>query len=83
MKDYYAEVEEEPHGWLLQSFDARDWAAAFMKLFGDRKQDIDESLMQGWFANAIMRGYDEANHRRDRLPLKERAASAPQGEEDG
>lgn len=40
--------------WPLPSFDARDWAAHFVKLHGG-----DEALMIGWFANALMRGYDE------------------------
>lgn len=47
-----------PH-WPLPSFDAKDWAAEFMRLFGDKRDQIDESLMIGWFANALMRGYDE------------------------
>lgn len=40
--------------WPLPSFDARDWAQAFVKLHGG-----DEELMIGWFANALMRGFDE------------------------
>ena len=54
---------------FTQSFDARDWAKAFIDIFGNRKQDIDEEAMMGWFANAIMRGYDE--HAR-RYPLGEK-----------
>lgn len=50
--------ERAPH-WPLPSFDAVDWAKEFMRLFGERRQDIDEELMIGWFANALMRGYDE------------------------
>jgi hypothetical protein len=46
--------------WPLPSFDAQDWAKEFMRIFGtDRRGDIDEELMVGWFANALMRGYDE------------------------
>lgn len=41
------------------SFDAQDWARAFMGLFGHRKDEIDEGLMLAWFANALMRGFDE------------------------
>lgn len=47
----------------LPSFDARDWAAAFMEKFSHRKNEIDESVMLGWFANALMRGYDERQKR--------------------
>jgi hypothetical protein len=41
--------------WPAPSFDARDWAKAFCKVC----PDVDEGLMLGWFANALMRGYDE------------------------
>lgn len=45
--------------WPLPSFDAQDWAEAFMKSWGHRLDKIDTVLMIGWFANALMRGYDE------------------------
>jgi hypothetical protein len=45
---------EDRADWPLPSFDARDWAKAFVKMHGG-----DEGLMQVWFANALMRGYDE------------------------
>lgn len=41
-------------------FDGRDWATQFMEKFGQRKEDIDESLMIAWFSNALMHGYDVA-----------------------
>lgn len=45
---------------ILQSFDARDWAKAFV---AHVKQipglATDEATMTSWFANALMRGYDE------------------------
>lgn len=47
-------LHERPD-WPLPSFDARDWAAAFCK----RNPSMDEGLMISWFANALMRGYDE------------------------
>lgn len=46
---------EERSDWPLPSFDARDWAKAFCKL----NPGVDESIMIIWFANALMRGYDE------------------------
>ena len=49
---------------ILRSFDARDWARHFVahvKAIPGLAED--EETMTGWFANAIMRGYDEA--RRD------------------
>ena len=32
-----------------------------MQIFGNKKAEIDESLMIGWFANAIMVQYDKLN----------------------
>lgn len=47
------------------SFDAVDWAKLFMQLKSDqgdevaRDQWVDEENMRAWFANALMRGFDE------------------------
>jgi len=49
---------EDRPDWPLPSFDARDWAAAFCKI----NPQMDEGTMIAWFANALMRGYDQANH---------------------
>ena len=43
---------------LLKSFDAQVWAREFMCIKASGVE-IDEGLMIGWFANALMRGYDE------------------------
>ena len=51
---------KERPDWPLPSFDARDWAAAFCK----EHPDIDEGTMIAWFANALMRGFDEAASRK-------------------
>ncbi len=46
--------------------DAGDWAEAFCKIangFGFKDKDgntIDEGWMTSWFADALVRGYDEA-----------------------
>lgn len=46
--------------WPLPSFDARDWAAAFCeKARTNPNFATDEGNMIGWFANALMRGFDE------------------------
>jgi hypothetical protein len=58
---------EDRPDWPLPSFDARDWAKAFCRIFMVQKiagydtarVDDDEALMITWFANALMRGYDE------------------------
>ena len=44
--------------WPLPSFDARDWAKAFCARMAGGLV-IDEELMTTWFANALMRGFDE------------------------
>jgi hypothetical protein len=50
--------------WPLPSFDARDWAQAFCKTASNLGHEgIDEAWMVGWFANALMRGFDEAQMR--------------------
>jgi len=53
----FTKPEDRPD-WPLPSFDARDWAKAFVKLHGG-----DEELMTSWFANALMRGYDEQSRK--------------------
>lgn len=52
--------KEQRSDWPLPSFDADDWAKAFMARFnGDAASRIDLGLMRAWFASALMRGYDE------------------------
>jgi hypothetical protein len=48
---------KERPDWPLPSFDAKDWAEHFCKLNPEMKDK--EDLMMVWFANALMRGYDE------------------------
>lgn len=43
--------------WPLPSFDARDWARAFCTHNPDC--NVPEDVMVTWFANALMRGYDQ------------------------
>ena len=56
---------EDRPDWPLPSFDARDWAAAFCKIANEhgfknaKGEVIDKDWMIGWFANALMRGFDE------------------------
>lgn len=57
-------LKERPD-WPLPSFDARDWAEAFCKIatklgYKDAEgKPVDEGWMTTWFANALMRGYDQ------------------------
>lgn len=57
--------DNERPDWPLPSFDAKDWAEAFCKIANAREfknidgQPVDEGWMQTWFANALMRGYDQ------------------------
>ena len=52
-----------PYGFdhsFSQSFDAAVWAKAFVAhVKANPEIATDEGTMLGWFANAIMRGYDE------------------------
>lgn len=43
---------------LIDNFDASVWAHEFMKIFPFANSIVDESTMLGWFANAMMTGYD-------------------------
>jgi len=68
-KDYKSMTEELPgmlelaraidKGEWPHTMDARIWAQEFMKV-RESGTEIDEGLMIGWFANAIMAGYDRA-----------------------
>lgn len=58
--------KEERADWPLPSFDARDWAKAFCKIAAEQGHPgIDEEWMVSWFANALMRGFDEAMGKRE------------------
>lgn len=49
-----------PRDDFTQSFDARVWARAFLDTVREHPEvPTDEQTMLGWFANALMRGYDE------------------------
>lgn len=46
---------------LHSTTDARDWANAWLKIVADKPEIAhDAGAMIGWFANAIMAGYDAA-----------------------
>lgn len=53
--------DNERPDWPLPSFDARDWAKEFCRIAIAKGFDPieDEDWMVTWFANALMRGYDE------------------------
>jgi hypothetical protein len=53
--DHASTKPEDRPDWPLPSFDARDWAKAFCKT----NPAMDEEIMVVWFANALMRGYDQ------------------------
>ncbi len=61
-RDHANTKPEDRPDWPLPSFDARDWAKAFCKIKDEQgwhASGIDEELMTTWFANALMRGFDE------------------------
>ena len=62
---------EDRPDWPLPSFDAVDWAKAFCKIAKKLGHDLDEDWMTTWFANALMRGYDEAVSRMRQAGQKE------------
>lgn len=43
---------------LLATADSRTWAKEFMRIQETNNTPIDVSLMEVWFANAIMTGWD-------------------------
>lgn len=47
----------------LMGIDGQKWAQEFMRIWSGRWSEVDEGLMIGWFANAIMRGFDEGQSR--------------------
>lgn len=62
--------DNERPDWPLPSFDATDWASAFCKIANEdlgyrdpEGKPIDEGWMITWFANALMRGFDEHSAR--------------------
>lgn len=47
-----------------QSFDAQHWAAYFLQTLRENPDvTLDHDLMVCWFANALMKGYDEHRFR--------------------
>lgn len=58
---------EAPISALYSTMDAQEWAEEFVRIFPDAEtkdgRPIDVGLMQGWFANAIMVGYDEGQRK--------------------
>lgn len=44
---------EDQETWAGLGTNAQVWAKDFMKIWGNRLDEIDEDLMIGWFANAI------------------------------
>lgn len=56
-RDLVALPPHQRPDWPLPSFDARDWATAFVRVIEQIKPD--EEFMLTWFSNALMRGYDQ------------------------
>jgi hypothetical protein len=55
-----AKPDRNDPNWPLPSFDARDWAKSFVEIATKNGHgSLDEGWMISWFANALMRGYDE------------------------
>ena len=58
-------IKEETSAEFLNrlGIDGQIWAKEFIKLWGKKKKEIDESLMISWFSNAIMAGYDKGKQK--------------------
>jgi hypothetical protein len=48
---------------LNDSTDPLEWSEEFMKVVKEKGVEVDEDFMLGWFANAIMAGYDKARRK--------------------
>lgn len=65
--------------------DARAWAQFFMKCYAEYKEPLDEAVMIGWFANAMMAMYDVERKKFDaalataRKEARERCAKVAEG----
>lgn len=69
---------EQRSDWPLPSFDARDWAKAWMHVFdGMTDEQVTEDWMVAWFANALMRGFDEARTRNGNSPSSDETEEIP------
>ena len=69
---------------FYKSFDAVVWAKAWLKIVSEHPEvPTDEGTMIGWFANALMRGYDEHAWRNPAPPAGEPTpAAGPEGGEE-
>jgi hypothetical protein len=67
---------EQGDGEWWRSFDAQVWARKFMEVNATHNVAADEAAMLGWFANAIMAGYDYARNDTARTPQPTDAARA-------
>ena len=57
---------------LTETFDAKIWVQEWMRIIKDHPNiPYDEGAMIGWFANAIMAGYDTAK-REDEKELRDK-----------
>jgi len=67
LKDTSYKVDDRQ---LIGNTDAKIWAEEFVKLVKHNPSvPLDESCMLGWFANAIMAGYDKAREVYEKKPL--------------
>ena len=63
---------------VLRSFDAEHWAAAFLQVLRENPDiRVDHDPMRTWFANALMRGYDEKTWRSKEYKRQIRRALIP------
>jgi hypothetical protein len=66
-----------PANELIQSFDAQVWAREFVKCNLAYHIGLDEGALTTWFANALMRGWDEHRWRSKEYKRQIRNAMHP------
>jgi hypothetical protein len=61
-KESNMETEKRDPGYPYGQMDAREWAEEFGRIFPEAVEQVrgGADTMLGWFANAIMTGYDQA-----------------------
>ena len=61
---------------LSKTMDAKVWATEFLFLYNTGKVRLDADTMTGWFANAILVGYDNARQAASVFGAQPKALSA-------
>jgi hypothetical protein len=72
-----ADMTARDNGYPYGEFDAHKWAAEFDRLYPVERPRPDIDTMLGWFANAIMTGYDKAKNEPAARPSDDLTGAPP------